>query len=75
RYTLWMIPSETRPLLVVNSAVNVFGTSYNPARDFARIPLVRRAGPTPERLTLRVANGELEILWGDATWSVAIAAK
>jgi hypothetical protein len=76
RYTLWMLPSESEPRLIVSSAVNVFGTQYNPARDFARIPLTRRPATTPaERLTLSVEDGALAIRWADVVWSVPVAVK
>lgn len=76
RYTLWMLPSATEPKLIVNSAVNVFGTNYNQTRDFARIPLTRRDGvTTPERLQLRVADGALSIEWGDVAWTAPLRAK
>ena len=73
RYTLWMIPSDTAPLLIVSSAVNVFGTNYNAARDLARIPLKKRAMATPvERLTISVTDGELLVQWGTVGWSVPV---
>jgi hypothetical protein len=76
RYTLWMFASATEPKLIVNSAVNIFGTNYNAARDFARIPLTRRDdAATPERLQLRVVNNVLSIEWGDVVWSAALRAK
>ena len=75
RYTLWMLPSQGQSLLVVSTAVNVFGTNYNPARDFARIPLARYDATTPEQLTLRIGAGVLAIQWGDVTWSVPVSAK
>lgn len=76
RYTLWMLPSESEPKLIVSRAVNVFGTQYDPAKDFARIPLTRRAAPNAaERLTLSVADGSLAIQWADVVWSVPVAVK
>lgn len=76
RYTLWMIASATDPQLVVSRAVNVFGTQYNPSKDLARIPLVRRAGATiAERLTLSVNDGNLAIAWDDVVWTVPVRKK
>ena len=73
RYTLWMIASDTAPMLIVSSAVNVFGTNYAPTKDFARIPLTRRTNASgAERLTLSVANGVLLIQWGTVGWSVPV---
>ncbi|MES2306379.1 MAG: DUF2911 domain-containing protein [Gemmatimonadota bacterium] len=76
RYSLWLIPSETAPLLVVSSAVNVFGTSYNPARDFARIPVRRASIAAPvERLTIGVRDGVLVIAWDKTEWVVPVVVK
>jgi hypothetical protein len=71
-YTLWMRPSPQAPELIVSSAVNVFGTQYNPAKDFARIPLTRNAVPSPvEKLTISMSDA-LSIEWGDAKYSVPV---
>jgi hypothetical protein len=75
RYTLWMVPSETAPKLVVSRAVNVFGTNYDPTKDLARIALTRRASENTERLTLGVEDGALAIRWADAVWSVPVSVK
>ncbi|MEO5800275.1 MAG: DUF2911 domain-containing protein [Gemmatimonadales bacterium] len=73
RYTFWMLyQADGTGVLIINSKVNIFGTSYDPKADFARIPLVRHDNvPDVERLTLSVANGAIEIAWGDSRWSVA----
>ena len=76
RYTLWMLPSEASPQLIVSRLVNVFGTNYNPSQDLARVPLTRRAAPeSAERLTLDVADGALNVRWADVVWSVPVAVK
>ena len=76
RYTLWMLPSTTAPKLIVSRAVNVFGTTYDPSKDLARIPLSRKTGSeVTERLTLSVADGSLAIRWADAIWSVPVSVK
>ena len=76
RYTLWMLPSEASPQLIVSRLVNVFGTNYNPSQDLARVPLARRAAPEPaERLTLDVQDGALNVRWADVIWSVPVAVK
>ena len=76
QYTLWMIPSYDKPLLVINRAVNVFGTAYNPARDFARVPM-QLTSPIveAERLTLSVEAGVLIVRWDEMAWSVRITTK
>jgi hypothetical protein len=75
RYTLWMMPSESDPRLIVSRAVNVFGTQYDPSKDLARIPLTRRSADQAERLTLSVGDGALVIHWADVAWSVPVAVK
>jgi hypothetical protein len=75
RYTLWMMPSESDPRLIVSRAVNVFGTQYDPTKDLARIPLARRSAEQAERLTLSVGDGALAIHWADVVWSVPVAVK
>ena len=76
RYTLWMVPSLHAPQLVVSSAVNVFGTAYNPAKDLARLPMSRVAPVAEtERLTIAVEHGALVVRWDDTAWTVPIAAK
>jgi hypothetical protein len=75
RYTLWMMPSESDPRLIVSRAVNVFGTQYDPTKDLARIPLTRRSAEQAERLTLSVCDGALAIHWADVLWSVPVAVK
>jgi hypothetical protein len=76
RYTLWMLPSETAPKLIVSRAVNVFGTNYDPSKDLARIALTRsRATEPAERLTLSVDGGALAIRWADVVWTVPVTAK
>lgn len=75
RYTLWMLPSHERPLLIINRAVNVFGTAYHPARDLARIPMKQIAPVVEmERLTISIEIDAL-IRWDETAWSVPIAVK
>ena len=75
-YTLWMLLSETgESKLIVNSAINIFGTQYNPAKDFTRITLTRAPSAATERLQLSAEGGALSIRWGDAVWSAPIVAK
>lgn len=76
QYTLWMIPSYDRPLLVLSTAVNIFGTAYDPARDFARIPM-QLTWPVPEteRMTLGMDGGMFVVRWDEMAWSVRMTAK
>ena len=79
RYTLWMLPVESgESQLIVSKSVNVFGTQYNPANDFVRIPMRREAesaASRQERLTIDVADGRLRVRWSDIAWSVPLLAR
>jgi hypothetical protein len=76
RYTLWMLPSETTPQLIVSRLVNVFGTNYTPTQDLVRVPLARRsATEVAERLTLDVRDGALNVRWADVVWSAPLTVK
>jgi len=73
-YTLWMLPSPTRPLLVVSRLQRVFGTQYSPAQDLVRVPLEFDTGsPLTERLTIAVRDATLTIAWGDRTYRLALS--
>jgi DUF2911 family protein len=76
-YTIWMLPFEgDSARLIINSQTRIFGTNYNAARDFARVPLRRTMNPVAvERLTINVEGGFLWIRWDDVSWSVPIASK
>ncbi len=74
-YTLWMLPSETGAQLIINSQTRIFGTMYNPARDFARLPLQRAPAPGVERLTIAVDGSALVVSWDDIRWSAPITVK
>ncbi|HEX2077272.1 MAG TPA: DUF2911 domain-containing protein [Longimicrobium sp.] len=54
-YTLWTVPGPDGWTLVVNSQTGQWGTEYDAARDFARIPVAaRRTSDEPvELLTMR----------------------
>ena len=75
-YTLWMRPSQQAPELIVSSLQRVFGTQYDPSKDFARIPMTRSAAAaTVERLTIGIRDGVLVVEWDDAVYSVPVRAK
>jgi hypothetical protein len=75
-YTLWMRPSPQSAELIVSSLQRVFGTQYNPSRDFARIPMTRTAtASSVERLTLGIREGVLVVEWDDARYSVPVRVK
>jgi hypothetical protein len=71
-YTLWMIPSLERPLLIVSRSVNVFGTQYDPRFDLARIPMTRLPSiPATERLTIDFEEtARIVVKWDTMGWSV-----
>jgi len=72
-YSLWMLPSRTNPQLIVNRQSGIFGTNYNGAQDYARIPLMKSEPPVPvERLALELQDGRLRIEWDDAAYSVDV---
>ncbi|HYV95987.1 MAG TPA: DUF2911 domain-containing protein [Gemmatimonadaceae bacterium] len=75
RYTLWMLPLEGgASQLVVSRKVDIFGTAYTPANDFARIPLERsQLAPGVERFTLALESGKFWIRWDDAAYSIPVA--
>ncbi len=76
RYTLWMFPSAKGSMLVVNKQVNIFGTAYNPANDFVRIPLRRDELRVPvERFTIELGDGNLRALWDTTAWSVPLIVR
>jgi hypothetical protein len=54
-YTLWTIPGPDEWTVIINSQTGQWGTQYNAARDFARIPVAaRRTFDEPvEQLTMR----------------------
>ncbi len=75
-YTLWMRPSQQSPELVVSSLQRVFGTQYNPSKDFVRIPMTRSAtAATVERLTIAIRDGALVVEWDDAVYSVPVRVR
>lgn len=78
RYTLWTIPGPDRWTLIINSQTGQWGTEYDAARDFARIPVsFDRAPEGPvEQLTMRFDTDEcgdggvLQIVWENTRVSV-----
>jgi len=70
-YTLWTIPNPDGWVLILNRQTGQWGTMYDPAQDFARIPMqVRRRATPEERFTIRFEpQGEgralLVLAWDD----------
>lgn len=70
KYTLWMIPSESAPKLLVNSQTGQWGTEFDPKRDIASIDLIRRPlSPTVPEFTILVeqqgSGGVIRLRWND----------
>jgi hypothetical protein len=74
-YTLWMLPArQGESWLIVSDQTRVFGTSYDPSRDFARVPLNRVMLDQPvERLTISIEGERFWIRWGDLGWWTSIS--
>lgn len=83
-YSLWTLPQAEGVELIVNQQHGQWGTEYNPAIDFARVPMtVSRVEATRENFTIRLvgggpnggAGGELRIEWDGFAWSVPIVVR
>ena len=67
-YTLWTLPALTGWQLIVNRQTGQWGTAYDPAQDFIRVPLVVTVLAQPvEMFTIAVdpqgAGGVLSFAW------------
>lgn len=68
-YTLYTIPTASGWTLIVNRQTGQWGTQYEPARDFARIPMrVTTLREPVEQFTIsleqgRTAQGTLALTW------------
>jgi membrane dipeptidase len=64
-YTLFTIPGPEEWTLIINSATDINGTAYDPATDFARVPMrVRTLDRTVEDFTIEVdPEGFLRMSW------------
>lgn len=76
-YTLWTIPSDTTPVLIINRQTGQWGTEYDPSQDLARIPLTRSTLDAPVEvftitLTPRAGGGVLGMEWEGTRWEVGI---
>ncbi len=76
-YTLFSIPERDGGVLIVNRQTGQNGTSYDPARDLARIPMrrVERSDPA-ERFTITVdPAGMLRLAWDRSEFIVPFTVK
>lgn len=64
-YTLFTIPGPEAWTLIINSATDITGTAYDPATDFARVPMqVRALEEAVEDFTIEVdPEGYLRMRW------------
>ena len=75
-YTLYSVPGPTQWQLVINRQTGQWGTVYDAAQDFARVPMTVTKIPATEQFTVRVdtaqnrAAGSLTFRW-DTTEAVA----
>lgn len=70
KYTLWMMPSETSPKLLVNSQFGQWGTEFDPSKDIASIDLIlRKITPNVEEFTIAIepqgSGGVIRLRWAD----------
>ncbi len=67
-YSLWVIPSATGPQLVINGQAGQWGTQYDAAKDFARVPMSQSTLSAPvERMTVAIettsSGAALVVTW------------
>ncbi len=80
-YSLFSLPAEDGWTLIINKQHGQWGTQYDPAQDFARIPLTVTHPDEPvERFTITVSptgarTGELAFEWAQTKGAVAFQVK
>jgi len=80
-YSLWTIPKADGTVqLVVNKQHGQWGTDYDPAQDFVRVPMQSSTASAPqENFAINITGagntGALRISWDAFVWSVPITAK
>ncbi|MFQ5549653.1 MAG: DUF2911 domain-containing protein [Gemmatimonadales bacterium] len=76
-YTLWTLFTAGSATLIVNSQTRQWGTQYDAAQDFARIPMEREDEPeVMERFTIAIepwnGGGMISLSWDRTRFTVAI---
>ncbi len=77
-YTLWTTYTPESAELIISSLTQIWGTAYDPAGDFVRIPMAREQLPaTVERFTIEVepnegGGGVLALSWDTSRFTVPI---
>lgn len=79
-YTLWTRFTEQGATLILNEQTGIWGTAYDEAHDFVRIPLEREElGEPVERFTIELEpareGGRLALAWDRARFSVPLRVK
>jgi hypothetical protein len=79
-YSLWTLPRRDGVDLVINRQIRQWGTAYDPAHDFVRIPMSVATVASPlETFVMRIAQTgamhELRIEWDTFAWSVPVRVK
>ena len=80
RYTLWTLPSQTTTKLIINNAVNIFGTQYNPSKDLVRLNMkTEKLSSVVEKFTIQCIEnnegGELKFQWDQTQFSIPFKVK
>lgn len=74
-YSLFSIPDQDHWTLVINRQTGQWGTIYDQARDFLRVPMTVEASDEHiEQLTFRFEAGELLIEWSRTRARVPVTA-
>jgi len=77
-YTLWTTYTPKSAELIISSLTQIWGTAYDPAGDFVRIPMARERLPeTVERFIIEVepteeGGGVLALSWDTSRFTVPI---
>ncbi len=72
-YTLYIAATEGSWQLVVNKQTGQWGTEYNQGQDLGRVPLkLTKIGQPVETLKITLANGMLDIEWGNTKATVPV---
>lgn len=80
KYTLWMMPSESAPKLLVNSQTGQWGTEFDPVKDIGAIDLVmRKISPLVQEFTINVdpqgSGGIIRLRWNDREYFAPFAVR
>jgi hypothetical protein len=78
-YSLWTVPTRSGVQLVINGQSGQWGTSYDPSKDVARVPMQMQTAQLPQEAfvitIVRTGNNsaELRIAWDTFVWTVPMA--